>query len=72
MQLPPDDMAPVEVRLGDLDIKTAAKGKARYWLSIEQRLIDEGWYAGERPTQIHSECALHPGRRNDDLANGKR
>ncbi|KKA22553.1 hypothetical protein T310_3400 [Rasamsonia emersonii CBS 393.64] len=62
-QMPSDDKRPIEVRLGDLDLKTAAGGKAEYWLDIENRLIEGGWYAGEGPCQGHSECALQGARR---------
>jgi inositol-pentakisphosphate 2-kinase len=61
--MPADEREPVEVRLADLDLKTAAGGKARYWLDIENQLIQEGWYAGMRSCQSHSECALQGARR---------
>lgn len=55
MQLPFDERRPVEVRLGDLDLKTGDGGKAQYWRELETRLIREGWYAGIKG---HSDCAL--------------
>lgn len=50
----------IDIRLGDLDLKSAANGKAEYWLSIEKKLIDEGWYIGTQSSQVASdgECAL--------------
>lgn len=56
--MPFSENEPIESRLGDLDLKTAAGGKAQYWLDIENRLIREGWYRGERRGQEQSECAL--------------
>jgi inositol-pentakisphosphate 2-kinase len=58
-----DGNKPTEVRLGDLDLKTAAGGKEEYWLDIERRLIQEGWYTGEREGQEASECALQGAHR---------
>lgn len=58
IKMPRNESQPVEIRLGDLDLKTGAGGKAQYWLDIEKRLINEGWYSGERRGQEHSECAL--------------
>ncbi|CRG83152.1 Inositol-pentakisphosphate 2-kinase [Talaromyces islandicus] len=56
---------PIELRIGDLDLKTAAGGKAAYWRTLETRLIQEGWYMGENPGQLqmNSECALSRSRR---------
>lgn len=48
----------VEVRLGDLDLKTGAGGKAQYWLDLENQLISQGWYTGENRGQDSSECLL--------------
>ncbi|KAL8927449.1 MAG: hypothetical protein Q9208_002254 [Pyrenodesmia sp. 3 TL-2023] len=39
-----DTEAQLEVRLGDLDLKTPDGNKAAYWRDTEQQLIDEGWY----------------------------
>ncbi|KAJ9313313.1 hypothetical protein DTO271D3_6372 [Paecilomyces variotii] len=58
IKMPFSENEPIESRLGDLDLKTAAGGKAQYWLDIENRLIREGWYRGERRGQEQSECAL--------------
>ncbi|KAL1967339.1 hypothetical protein VTN77DRAFT_3385 [Rasamsonia byssochlamydoides] len=63
IKMPPDENQPVEVRLGDLDLKSAAGGKAQYWLDIENQLIQEGWYTGEKSCQSHNECALQGARR---------
>lgn len=35
----------VQAKIGDLDLKSPANGKAKYWIDIERKLIDEGWYA---------------------------
>ncbi|KAE8551975.1 hypothetical protein EYB25_005866 [Talaromyces marneffei] len=52
--------AGIDIRLGDLDLKSAANGKAEYWLDIERRLINEGWYMGTQPGQAgtEGECVL--------------
>lgn len=36
----------IQARIGDLDLKSPENGKAKYWIDIEKKLIDEGWYAG--------------------------
>ncbi|KAA8648858.1 Inositol-pentakisphosphate 2-kinase, partial [Aspergillus tanneri] len=46
IKMPPDDGDAVEIRLGDLDLKTGAGGKAQYWVDLENQLITEGWYMG--------------------------
>lgn len=48
----------VEVRLGDLDLKTGAGGKAQYWLDLENQLLSQGWYMGNNSGQGSSECLL--------------
>jgi inositol-pentakisphosphate 2-kinase len=55
-----DLQARIDIRLGDLDLKSAANGKAEYWLNIEKRLIDEGWYIGAQSSQAgtNGECVL--------------
>ncbi|KAJ5364496.1 Inositol-pentakisphosphate 2-kinase [Penicillium cataractarum] len=58
-QIPKDEKLPVEIRLGDLDLKTGAGGKAEYWRDIEIQLIEGGWYDGLNSTQEASECVLH-------------
>ncbi|OKL58867.1 hypothetical protein UA08_05944 [Talaromyces atroroseus] len=54
------EMGTIDLRLGDLDLKSAANGKAEYWLDIENRLIDEGWYMGQQASQDRTkgECVL--------------
>lgn len=37
---------PMEIKLGDLDLKAPDGGKAPYWRSVEESLIREGWYTG--------------------------
>lgn len=54
-------MSAVEIRLGDLDLKTGAGGKAKYWRDLEINLIDGGWYQGSN-SQDPSECALQRGQ----------
>lgn len=48
----------MEIRLGDLDLKTGAGGKAQYWRDLELQLIEGGWYDGFKSTQESRECAL--------------
>lgn len=55
--MPRDDSGRVEIRLGDLDLKTGAGGKAKYWLDLEHQLIVEDWYAGAKNNVSESECA---------------
>jgi inositol-pentakisphosphate 2-kinase len=62
-QIPHDEKSPVEIRLGDLDLKTGAGGKAGYWRDLETRLIDQGWYRGSNISQDSGECALQSQRR---------
>ncbi|KAJ5776061.1 uncharacterized protein N7511_001072 [Penicillium nucicola] len=64
IKIPQDENRPVEIRLGDLDLKTGAGGKAGYWRSLETQLIDQGWYHGCNSTQDPSECALFGSRRS--------
>ncbi|CAI7620027.1 unnamed protein product [Penicillium glandicola] len=63
IKIPNDEKSPVEIRLGDLDLKTGAGGKAGYWRDLETQLIDEGWYRGSNINQDSGECALHSSRR---------
>lgn len=56
--MPLDDLGAVEIRLGDLDLKTGAGGKAQYWHDLEKQLIDQGWYMGCKGCSAASECAL--------------
>ncbi|PYI15390.1 inositol-pentakisphosphate 2-kinase [Aspergillus violaceofuscus CBS 115571] len=63
IRIPKDETSRVEIRLGDLDLKTGAGGKAKYWLDLEHRLNDEGWYVGARSSVSENECALQ-GPRN--------
>ncbi|KKK20354.1 hypothetical protein ARAM_003311 [Aspergillus rambellii] len=53
-----NDRGLVEIRLGDLDLKTGTGGKAQYWLDLESRLINEGWYTGARTNSHPCDCAL--------------
>ncbi|KAJ6127354.1 hypothetical protein N7523_002966 [Penicillium sp. IBT 18751x] len=57
IKIPRDEISPAEIRLGDLDMKTAAGGKSKYWRDVETKLIDGGWYHGN--SQVASNCALH-------------
>lgn len=59
-----DEKSPVEIRLGDLDLKTGAGGKAQYWLDLESKLISEGWYTGANGSQDQIVCALQGSRRH--------
>ncbi|KAJ5693194.1 hypothetical protein N7462_002617 [Penicillium macrosclerotiorum] len=58
IKIPQDEKLPVEIRLGDLDLKTGAGGKAKYWRGLEIQLIDGGWYHGSNDSQDPSECTL--------------
>ncbi|GFG10893.1 inositol-pentakisphosphate 2-kinase [Aspergillus udagawae] len=58
IKIPRDELGPVEIRLGDLDLKTGAGGKAQYWLNLESQLIAEGWYLGNSTGLSPSECLL--------------
>ncbi|KAL2870416.1 inositol-pentakisphosphate 2-kinase [Aspergillus lucknowensis] len=58
IKIPRNESGRVEIRLGDLDLKTAGGGKAQYWLDLEHRLITDGWYVGARGDSHPCECAL--------------
>ncbi|KAJ5129284.1 Inositol-pentakisphosphate 2-kinase [Penicillium bovifimosum] len=68
IKIPNDERAPVQIRLGDLDLKSGAGGKAGYWRDLETQLIEEGWYRGSNIGQGSSECALHTRRPSQSLA----
>ncbi|KAI9891735.1 MAG: Inositol-pentakisphosphate 2-kinase [Vezdaea aestivalis] len=36
----------MQLRLADLDLKSAGEGKAERWKALERELIDDGWYMG--------------------------
>ncbi|KAJ5477295.1 hypothetical protein N7539_007439 [Penicillium diatomitis] len=59
IKIPQDEGSQVEVRLGDLDLKSSAGGKAQYWRDLETDLIEGGWYHGrdEDATNDHG-CLL--------------
>ncbi|KAJ5466933.1 Inositol-pentakisphosphate 2-kinase [Penicillium sp. IBT 31633x] len=63
-QIPRDEKSPVQIRLGDLDLKTGAGGKAGYWRDLEAQLIEEGWYRGSNTSQVPSECAFSSPQRS--------
>lgn len=56
--MPKDGRDKIEVRLGDLDLKTGAGGKAQYWLDLENQLITQGWYTATNSGQSSTECVL--------------
>ncbi|KAL4804451.1 inositol-pentakisphosphate 2-kinase [Aspergillus unguis] len=62
IKMPLNDKGRVEIRLGDLDLKTAGGGKAQYWVDLEHRLINEGWYAGSKSNAGPCDCALQSPR----------
>ncbi|OJI98353.1 hypothetical protein ASPVEDRAFT_123172 [Aspergillus versicolor CBS 583.65] len=62
IKMPRNEKGRVEIRLGDLDLKTASGGKAQYWLDLEHRLINEGWYMGTKSNAHPCECALQSPR----------
>lgn len=59
MKIPPSESIPIDMRLGDVDLKTPQGGKAEYWRAIERSLIDEGWYTGteDDPESDKTWCA---------------
>ncbi|KAI9884241.1 MAG: hypothetical protein M1823_003964 [Watsoniomyces obsoletus] len=52
----------IEIRLGDLDLKTPKGGKAAYWRGIEEELINGGWYTA---TETSSSSQLPNGGGGD-------
>ncbi|KAL4941834.1 hypothetical protein BDV06DRAFT_173237 [Aspergillus oleicola] len=58
IKIPRNEKGRVEIRLGDLDLKTASGGKAQYWLDLEHRLINEGWYMCAKANTQPCDCAL--------------
>lgn len=56
--MPKDGRGNIEARLGDLDMKTGAGGKAQYWLDLEHQLITQGWYTGTDSGQSSTKCIL--------------
>ncbi|KAL4785291.1 inositol-pentakisphosphate 2-kinase [Aspergillus varians] len=62
IKMPRNEKGRVEIRFGDLDLKTASGGKAQYWLDLEHRLISEGWYMGAKSNTQPYECALQSPR----------
>lgn len=40
------EIAGVEAKIGDLDLKMGDAGKWAYWAGIEKTLNDDGWYSG--------------------------
>ncbi|OAX80530.1 hypothetical protein ACJ72_05131 [Emergomyces africanus] len=64
VKVPHNELEPLEARLGDLDFKSGIGGKLRYWRETERRLIEDGWYSGNRKDQEFSECSLQGPRRD--------
>ncbi|KAL4764200.1 inositol-pentakisphosphate 2-kinase [Aspergillus foveolatus] len=62
IKMPRSEKGRVEIRLGDLDLKTAGGGKAQYWLELEHRLLSEGWYMGAKNHTRSCDCALQSPR----------
>ncbi|KAL3464993.1 inositol-pentakisphosphate 2-kinase [Aspergillus heterothallicus] len=58
IKMPRNEKGRVEIRLGDLDLKTACGGKAQYWLDLEHRLINDGWYMGAKGNTHPCDCSL--------------
>ncbi|KAK2740632.1 Inositol-pentakisphosphate 2-kinase [Myotisia sp. PD_48] len=65
VKVPQDPTESLEIRLGDLDLKTGGGGKLAYWKDTETRLIQEGWYSGTQKSQEAKDCALDPDRTKD-------
>ena len=57
LRVPDDDTEEIESRIGDLDLKSP--NKAAYWKSVEQPLIDEGWYMGLEPQEDWQPLTCH-------------
>ncbi|MCJ1431981.1 hypothetical protein MMC27_001337 [Xylographa pallens] len=61
LRVPSSGGGAVEAKLGDMDLKSAAK--AGYWRQVEERLVREDWYAAEERDgkAVETVCVL--GRR---------
>jgi len=58
IRIPTNVNAPIEGRLGDLDLKVG-KEKTAYWRSLEQSLEEGGWYQGHGPGALtYTGCRL--------------
>ncbi len=59
----------IEARIGDLDVKSAAK--ADYWSSTERALIEEGWYTGTESAEFKQllTCSLSRGASKPPVVN---
>lgn len=61
----------VQGRIGDLDLKSPENGKAKYWIEVERKLRNEGWYTGTEHTgQTNGHRPL--ATRNGSVAGDKR
>ncbi|KAL4873089.1 hypothetical protein BDV12DRAFT_193020 [Aspergillus spectabilis] len=58
IKIPRNEKGRIEIRLGDLDLKTAGGGKAQYWLDLEHRMVSEGWYMCAKANTQPCDCAL--------------
>jgi inositol-pentakisphosphate 2-kinase len=56
VRIPRDKRAELEVRVGDLDLKSELK--ADTWREKERVLIDEGWYTETEPVRQPNNCLL--------------
>ncbi|MCJ1377683.1 Inositol-pentakisphosphate 2-kinase [Xylographa soralifera] len=58
LRIPSSEGGVVEAKLGDMDLKSAAK--ARYWRELEERLVREDWYAVRGPggNAVETVCLL--------------
>ncbi|KAF8455909.1 inositol-pentakisphosphate 2-kinase-domain-containing protein [Terfezia claveryi] len=41
----------VQARIGDLDLKSPENGKAKYWIDVENKLCEGGWYTATEKTR---------------------
>ncbi|KAF8475683.1 inositol-pentakisphosphate 2-kinase-domain-containing protein [Kalaharituber pfeilii] len=62
----------VQGRIGDLDLKSPDNGKAKYWIEVEKRLNDEGWYKGterhiQRPNSSRKVSTLGDKRKHEEV-----
>ncbi|KAF8420505.1 inositol-pentakisphosphate 2-kinase-domain-containing protein [Tirmania nivea] len=66
----------VQVRIGDLDIKSPRNGKAKYWIDVERKLCEGGWYTateeirrsnGQRPQVTMKVSAIGDKRKHGEV-----
>ena len=66
---------PVQARIGDLDLKSPGNGKAKYWIDVERKLLEGGWYTatenhhtnGHRPQVTRKASAVGDKRKHGEV-----